>query len=743
MRSFKIIVSISILLAACGGKKETESHWTSLPPATVASFTPGTTTVLAQATIDAAGGVLLGPAGSPLDGVAVTFPPGALTAATSFALGYDDGSFVNVSPDEQSGLVISIQSSGQTRFQQPVTIQLPFTDATRIPIPYYIDDSGALHVIVPQPFDRSTGQASFLTWHVSPYTLIKKDPAGNIQPTGAVFLPSVDGFAFSNTAPNQYAPDGRCWGISAFSLWYKSTQGGGLYSQFTGGVPTVIEGESSLTGQEIAATRAHNSISYFGNENQAPDVDQKTAILALQDALSKGAPGVVAGLWDIPHAVLAIGYDAHQIAIYDSNYPGTIQGINYTLDDPATHEATVSYGSSHILVAWGNGEVALNEDFQDILRDAQAGFNGENETKIDITSHTDGQEVDGTDVVLQGTIHSGQVLIDSLDVHVLYEDGTSPDPQHVDLSQGQSDFSVPLTLQQGANKISFVTRGYAAYRSYVEVPNDHRIQQPDCCFTLKTGEAAPLAKSSISVSMTRTTVVGDPNNPDEHDEETLAYSSNIVFHTYDMPTLLKSPNFDFGTCSEAAQDCQIIDAKSVSSYPYADATSNLPITVDYHLKVYTPDSNTGQLTLTSYRDATGTLDYQIVNLDVSVEPGSTAASYRYRVVAKTTGNLGIGTGGQTGSPVMVTGKSWDDTLGWVDDTPTPLQEIPSIESLDLEEAITDTCDTPPSLQAAAVEPWVSNSNKQTQTWSAVGSVRCQDSSGSRSEDANLSFTLVP
>lgn len=264
-RSFVVLAGV---LASChssskSSPQETEPanfNWPSgsenLPSAAAVAFHPGAATVVSQATLGESGGALEGAAGTPLEGVVVTFPPQALSVPATFTLGYVSGAFENDAKGGFTNPVLSLESSGQTSFGQPVTVTFPFSDPVKIPVPYYIDPQGRLELVQPLPVDRAAKRGGFQTWHASNYTWKNKDPKAANPPVFNGFRPDGDGFVFSNTVRDDYSPIGRCWGISSFTKWYKQTHGSGLAARFTDPVPTKTRKKVSLSGQEIIATRA-------------------------------------------------------------------------------------------------------------------------------------------------------------------------------------------------------------------------------------------------------------------------------------------------------------------------------------------------------------------------------------------------------------------------------------------------------------------------------------------------------
>jgi hypothetical protein len=699
-------------LAACSKAKPNPDFWKTLPQASPAAYEPGSQTIVAQATIDAAGGTLSGPAGTPVEGITVTVPAGALSESTTLGLGYDDGSFTNVSAEEQN-VVMVLTSSGAHEFDQPLTISFPFTDSTLIPVAFYIDDSGGLEVVNTLPVDWTAGQGSFMTWHASDYTWLNVDPASP-KPVNNGFDVSGDGFPIDNTVPVKYAPDGRCLGMINFAKWYKEKAGGSLGLEFLDPIPTATSG-AKLSGQQLIATRAHNSVSFYNDEVTA--TDDLTFITTVKEALAEGAVGVPVGIATDKgsHALLAIGYSDNQIALYDPNHPGVTKAMDYTLSP-----AHVSYGDWKYFVIFG-GEHRRHESFDHILQDAQAGFHGENETKIEITSHSDGQKVSSTDVSLEGHIHSGQVLISELEAKVTYDDGSESAPVTLPMPIDDDSFRLPLTLKKGTNVISFVTRGYVALQGVQEISHD-----PET-FTLDEDDnAAPASLITITSSRTVT------NSDGSHSQVSVSMSANLVYFSY--PSQIVNPAFDFTQCDTENSICDLISGYTLDSTDILSANL-LPVSIQYRSDSYDKNGEHD-----GYREGSGTLSCNGVHFRVFVEPGSTAASHRYRFVAEPTGLC------PAGATPMLSGQDKDPLTGeWSDVTPEPLtvyRDFPGSLRVDGTDVL--PCESPAQIMSADMDSWVSTQASQKSWTLTSGLDSCvQYDDSTVSEDTTVSLTLVP
>ena len=444
-------------------------------------YSPGNAILVASATIGPDGGTLMGAPGSPVEGVVVTVPAGAVTSETTLSIGYDSGSFSNLN-DRDHGPVIVLRSSGPTEFDQPLRVEFPFDDAERIPVPYYIADDGSLELVRPLPTDRGARRAGFLTWHVSNYTSVN-DSSASPAPVRTLFDPKTDGFALNNTHAAKYV-HGRCWGMVSFAQWYRSTIGPGLSEDYTFQVPTaassVVGKVGPLVGQELIATRVHNAVAYYGqdDENQAADQDADHFIVTVLNALRITGRPVAIGLFDPAHAVLAVGATDHQIAVYDPNHPGLWKAIDY---DRRRGPATVQYGNWRSMGVFRNGERRMKERIEHVMSDVDVRFHDENEAKIEVTSHTDGQKVSQSHVTLRGRVSSGQVLVEALEVTMAYGGA----PVTFPITQDDPTFQFPVTLSEGDNVFEFTPFGYLAYLGVKPVDRAPRsftlVYEPPAC----------------------------------------------------------------------------------------------------------------------------------------------------------------------------------------------------------------------------------------------------------------------
>ena len=113
-------------------------------------FRTGTNHIVNTASIDAYGGTIeAGNTGSPVDGVKVVFPPGALPSALNVSIGYNDGGLEQGTNNFSTADVATAQKLLYInvpvvyQFDQPVQVTVPFADdGNNVPAPYYVDNNG-------------------------------------------------------------------------------------------------------------------------------------------------------------------------------------------------------------------------------------------------------------------------------------------------------------------------------------------------------------------------------------------------------------------------------------------------------------------------------------------------------------------------------------------------------------------------------------------------------------------------
>ncbi|MEF3697386.1 hypothetical protein [Desulfolutivibrio sp.] len=128
-----------------------------------AHFTFGTTRFLAKKSIGPQGGRMeIRGSGSPLEGMILEIPAGALDQEVIVRVGCNDGT-LSLPSGAPSGMVAVIEFGQAPSLAQPATITVPF-DAKKTGGPvqgYTINDQGGLDLLMLARLDRTAGQAAF------------------------------------------------------------------------------------------------------------------------------------------------------------------------------------------------------------------------------------------------------------------------------------------------------------------------------------------------------------------------------------------------------------------------------------------------------------------------------------------------------------------------------------------------------------------------------------------------------
>lgn len=468
---------------------------------------PGTDVTVTSKVIATTGGTIVaGNNGTPIDGVQVQFPAGALASETNVSLGYNTGS---LTPNEGTygGVALTLDTGSAKQFDQPVSITVPFTDATKVPVPYYVDAAGKLHPMQLIKIDRTAKTFTFQTFHASWFTWIFGDTAYAPGPNDIVdtgYSPGNDSFQVMNNG-DDYNRAGECFGMTSFSLWYymdKKSSKGNFYPKYMNVVGTDSSG-NSLFGQDIIATRAFTSITqqwntYYSNIVQDEiGLSQEDRYAAIRNIILNTANPVLIYLWHTngspgAHSVLAYAFNhlAGSISIYDPNYPGSSKSITYD----SSSKSFNAYSGYDGIIYNGDGSLSLKEPYQNILDDADANFQSSGNATINVTSHTSGQTVTERNITLSGNIESGQVLVTKLKVFV----GSTAFSVNIG---NDGAFSLTIPLESGINHLQFVTEGL----TYVSVGDQTILKLIDVPNNMETTDFTlnlNIPKSVILVTLT-------------------------------------------------------------------------------------------------------------------------------------------------------------------------------------------------------------------------------------------------
>ncbi len=684
------------------------------------TYRQGVPVNLVVARLDAQGGALVGEPGTPLEGVVVTFPAGALNGPTTLSLGYDQGGTLANVPQDERGIVWVLTSSGQTAFNKPVTFEFPFSHPDRLPVPFYIHEDGSLGGVTPLPYNRQTGRAGFVTWHASHYTFTNNNLTAP-EPMSIGFIPARDGFRIANSEIKKHTSIGACLGMATFAKWYWEKIGPNLSSYNNNTVESAADG-SSIPQQRIMAVRAHNSVTYSFNSASGTAVttsDGRDFFYQVTTLLNKTRRPVLIGLYGkkASHALLAVGYSDHQLAVYDPNAPGETKAMDFF-----STQNKMLYDNWQEFSVLGDSPPPVHEDYSYILDDANAGFHRENETKIEVTSHEDGATVSTETITLEGRVRSGHVLIERLIISVEYPDGSFSDDVSVDIPADRDDFSANLRLKRGANRIRFIPEGYEENARKASIECD-----PETIDIIWYEDNSVPDNRITIVSSSRTDYQGG-----EYLEEHVTITTNLSYESsfvYSAANIMLNPDFDFFALGQCWNDETWLTCGLLHTWNYDLQTASqgvfeyFPVKIEYN-NVEVADENRDGVLETYTASGKATLDIQC-GVSLYAEPvGNSSHQYRIEVSCPN-------------ADVHVTrsdGYSYD-VIG----------VIP--KSLQMREITIPSCVQTAAVSAAAIEPWMKSPDRTVTLTSQSRVSNCGDNVDSYlqdySESATLSLTLVP
>jgi hypothetical protein len=350
------------------------------------TFEPGGDVPVTSKIIGPAGGTIeAGNSGTPIDGVVVRFPAGALIDDTNVSLGYNTGS---LTPNDGiwCGATISLSAENTDEFFEPVEIIMPFNSSDGTPVPYYINEKRQLRPMQLTDIDDAANTFTFISFHASFFTMIAAEGISEqtlrdgFDETG--YLPSRDGFRVPNVADEVGV--GSCAGMSQFSLWYfvnVMPSGGHFFDRFPPDVQTDIAMRAHKAYSEYKYKFFKNFEKFFdrlvwGSDGYRSFVIVSSIIknsgpvevsLALKGDESTKGHSVVA---------YAVGLDDDliKINIYDPNFEGRDdRSLDFSRKGAFIEFIPLRYSEKVVLIKpiyVGDGSYGYSGEFQDILVNA-------------------------------------------------------------------------------------------------------------------------------------------------------------------------------------------------------------------------------------------------------------------------------------------------------------------------------------------------------------------------------------
>ncbi|MCB1219532.1 hypothetical protein KDL30_02570 [bacterium] len=473
---------------------------------TAAKYIPGEVTMGDSAVVDLENGAVLeGDAGTPLEGVSVLIPEGAMPTATSIAIGYNDGIVIPVAGN-WSGTIIEIGDEPLV-FDVPVEITVPYSgNPDEVPVPYYINDDSKLEACMVQEVNGSEGTMTFITLHASRFTWIIS--VGLPEKVNTEFKPSKDGFQIANWG-SLYERNGECLGMATFASWYYAKKRAGetssdLYPSFMYALGsdylTAPSGEVinvNITGQDAIATRAHSALNSLwyrygavyarnpGNElHILHQICNSMANTNTPTPLYLAYSGINPALYfNGDHCVLAYAYDDGVISVYNPNLPPFEEEITYNGLDFDMYE-----DKYNVVYNLGMGSY-MKESFGNILDDAQNMFSGTLIAEVAEVNYQNGAVVDVPEIVLQGEVQSSQLLVE----RIKFDTGLFVVEKAVNVDTGK--WSARIPLQSGDNFIKIITEARNQDGNWFVIPNNF-----DLTHGLHLICEAPSAKMRITLT---------------------------------------------------------------------------------------------------------------------------------------------------------------------------------------------------------------------------------------------------
>jgi hypothetical protein len=413
------------------------------PPGATAQL--GDTTEVAQQVVSPDGGTLQGAAGTPLEGVSLTIPAGAVLADLDVSLGYNSGTVTPVDGTVASPIIdITTNFNGTEGFAVPLEITTPYTAAPdEYPVPYYINEDGSgLELCEIVNVDEVAKTITFSLWHASSVVVFAAklaNPSAENFDTG--FDPAINGFDSLSSLQGEM-------GAAAFMIWHYRKYHSPFKHRYLQTIPP-----GGLTGQALIAARAQAAVrgfkAYAGTaawqrENMT---DQQQWGLIRSTLRNSGGPILVdpIGGQQAPKNLPVVVYAFVGNEAYAHLPSGFDQVLKY---NPETQQLTLGNYDYTQFICLGSGSMAHREPFAGILEDALNAFQGSSDATIELTGVQSGDEISLSPYPLSGTVQSGHFLITKLRVFVngvSYAQDLTPD--------GTFNFSIPL--ENGDNYLYF------------------------------------------------------------------------------------------------------------------------------------------------------------------------------------------------------------------------------------------------------------------------------------------------
>ncbi|MBI5058090.1 MAG: hypothetical protein HZB61_15880 [Nitrospirae bacterium] len=285
------------------------------------------TTIEASATIGASGGTVeVTDPSSPLHGVKVEIPAGALSTDTNISICIPEDEPNIPSYLKKVSAPVSLSPEG-VLFTIPVTISFPYNSQIVTDINMlggYTYDTVMASWDPVMLNDMGTGVITVMTWHFS--TFVTAEFVETLPDSQEVknYLPSNNGFSVKNS--------NQCHAMVDFALWYRKKNNGSLHNDYSECEARAIVQASQNYGRTIPRDKLKdmkNGKKWIANQLMEGIRNNQLQILAMNDINFNPASG---------HAVLVYKYKKNPDAsitfyIYDPNYPYILGDQIYTKEN--------------------------------------------------------------------------------------------------------------------------------------------------------------------------------------------------------------------------------------------------------------------------------------------------------------------------------------------------------------------------------------------------------------------------
>jgi uncharacterized protein YfaP (DUF2135 family) len=410
-----------------------------------------------------------------LGNVGINVPGGTIIAGTNFAAspvqapapapaGFQSlNSAYNITLTNTAG----VSDNG---LNAPVSVKIPYSglgvaDPSKLSVLHYDSATGQYSPTTIIEINTSSQTITFDSRQFSSFllTTLNANILGASTASNSAnidFAPASHGFAIQNSGDMYITHGGNCMGMSNFVTWFfrnRPTQT--LFSRYSSARPNPAV-RSSI--QDLVATLAHvNASKYWvGIRNyQLPQWQHNNPAIiqfALRAHLAAFRQPVVLSIGSSPgsyeHAIVAYGYNANNILVYDPNYPGQSRTIPYTASGFGTYDGTYK-----AFAAIYSTSFSAPYAFDSLAQQADGGFTGA--TNLNVTSPTQGQVVNSRKVTLSGTLAAP---VNNQSAVFLWQNGT-PDFLNI----GTSPFNRDIAVASGENNLVLIA-GVEAYSGLVQ-----------------------------------------------------------------------------------------------------------------------------------------------------------------------------------------------------------------------------------------------------------------------------------